>query len=79
MCLVIAPEYRQAGSYLFARLISPDKRACVYRHSFTWTKSRLFVEVPNCLRITQERVAFQLIWISLERTADCEICCKRGN
>jgi NAD(P)-dependent dehydrogenase (short-subunit alcohol dehydrogenase family) len=25
--------------------ISPGKRACVYRHSFTWTKSRLNVEV----------------------------------
>jgi hypothetical protein len=25
MSLVIAPEYRQAGSYLFARRISPDK------------------------------------------------------
>jgi hypothetical protein len=25
--------------------ISIDKRACVYRHSFTWTKNRLSVEV----------------------------------
>jgi len=25
--------------------ITTDKRACVYRHSFTWTKSRLFAEV----------------------------------
>jgi hypothetical protein len=43
----------------------------------TWTNGRLFVEVPNCMAIMQECIAFQLIWISLERTADCEICCKR--
>ena len=28
-------------------LIRPGKRACVYRHSFTWTKSRPFVEVTQ--------------------------------
>ena len=28
----------QAGSYRFVRRISTDKRACVYRRSFTWTK-----------------------------------------
>lgn len=25
--------------------VSPDRRTCVYRHSFTWTKNRLSVEV----------------------------------
>jgi hypothetical protein len=38
---------------------------------------RLFVEVPNRIGIMQECITFQLIWISLERTADCEICGKR--
>ena len=36
---------RQPGSYQLAGRISTSKRACVYRHSFTWTKSRLFVDV----------------------------------
>jgi hypothetical protein len=38
---------------------------------------RPFVEVPNGTGIMQECIAFQLIWISLERTADCEIYHKR--
>jgi hypothetical protein len=29
---------------------STDKRACVYRHNFTWTKSQLFVEVILILK-----------------------------
>jgi len=33
--------------------------------------------VPDCMEIMQECMAFQLIWISFERTADCEICCKQ--
>ena len=28
-------------------IIYNDKRACVYRHGFTWTKSRLFVELTT--------------------------------
>jgi hypothetical protein len=32
----------------------------------TWPNWRLFVEVPNCIGIMQECIAFQLIWISLE-------------
>jgi hypothetical protein len=35
----------QPGSYQLTRRVSTDKRARVYRHSFTWTKSRLFAEV----------------------------------
>ena len=41
------------------------------------TYCQLFVEVPDCMEIMQECMAFQLIWISFERTADCEICCKQ--
>ena len=28
--------YGQVGSYRFVRRIGTDKRACNYRHSFTW-------------------------------------------
>jgi hypothetical protein len=31
---------REPGSYRFVRRISTDKRACVYRHGFTWTAFR---------------------------------------
>ena len=43
--------YGQLGSYGFSVFISTDRRACVYRHGFTWTKSRLFVDVAlsDCL------------------------------
>src|SRR5580704_3033912 len=42
----------KVGDYRFVRRISTDKRACVYRHSFTWPKSRLSVHLSHAVSRT---------------------------
>jgi hypothetical protein len=66
--------FRRSCRTLQRGLVRGDRPACPQT---AWLNSRPFVEVPNCIGTMQECIAFQLIWISLERTADCEICCKR--